>query len=68
MQIPRVFRDTLELDILDVGGLALLDNAHAAAAAFINHRHPWDGRGEEPVARQCLYCVMLWGHLTLAQG
>lgn len=53
-------QDILENDLIELGGQALLDRAHAEAAWYVDEFYPWDGRGEEPPERVSAHCAVLW--------
>jgi hypothetical protein len=54
--------------LIEVGGQALLDDAHREAGAYVDAHYPWDGRGDEPAERVSAYWAVLWQRIELARS
>lgn len=61
-------QDMLELELLEVGGQQLLDDAQDEAGAYVDEAYPWDGRGDEPAERVSAWCAVLWQRGEQARG
>ena len=61
-------QDVAESGLVEVGGQALLDAAHDAAAAYVAWRYPWTGEGEEPQQRVSAYIGVLSRQLDAARA
>lgn len=61
-------QDELELDLLALGGQALLDDAHDAAADHVDREYPWDEDGDEPPERVAAYLMVMWERVEAARG
>ncbi len=55
----RRLQDKAEVTLLGLGGEPLLADVRAVAAAYVDRRLPWDGRGAEPRERVILYGALL---------
>ncbi len=60
-------QDIVETALIEVGGQALLNQAHEAAGAYVDRHYPWDGAAAEPTARVSAYCAVLAAYLQAAR-
>lgn len=60
-------QDVCESALIEIGGQALLDDAHNEAGAYVDEFYPWNGRGDEPAERVSAYCAILWQRVELAR-